>query len=317
MSDFKFLCPKCKQSIACDTSNAGMNVACPSCGANITVPKPPEPEPVPGKLAIRHSAPHAPAAPASATANAPKPTSWGGKPAAAPPPPKKAAWVKPVAIIGGVLVALAIGWFGFGAPYLKKQADEARQKQEEADRQAKAAADAAAAAAALKAAKARIVWTMDATAEIPQFAAAGKIHGVNFKVESVVFQNGVVKLTQTNPSVCQISFSLPAKTMDAIAGKSFNYLPNDTNESNRPPAVNLVWKEETSKTFGKFQTNKDYLLKLEFGDKDNGNVPGGIYLCLPDAEQSFVAGTFVATPPLLPGQKPPVVAAKSAPRKKK
>ena len=41
MSDFKFSCPACGQHISCDTSNAGMTVACPACQTALTVPQPP------------------------------------------------------------------------------------------------------------------------------------------------------------------------------------------------------------------------------------------------------------------------------------
>ena len=46
-----------------------------------------------------------------------------------------------------------------------------------------------------------------------------------------------------------------------------------------------------------------------FGQATNGHMPGRIYLCLPDPDKSFVAGTFDAkilirkTPP--PGKRPP------------
>ena len=40
---------------------------------------------------------------------------------------------------------------------------------------------------------------------------------------------------------------------------------------------------------------KDYSLVLEFGEPTKKGLPGKIYLCLPDEEKSFVAGTFVAT----------------------
>jgi DNA-directed RNA polymerase subunit RPC12/RpoP len=39
MSEFKFSCSACGQKILCDTTHAGMQIACPSCKATITVPK--------------------------------------------------------------------------------------------------------------------------------------------------------------------------------------------------------------------------------------------------------------------------------------
>jgi hypothetical protein len=41
VSDFKFSCPSCGQHISCDTSNAGMSIACPACQTVLTVPQAP------------------------------------------------------------------------------------------------------------------------------------------------------------------------------------------------------------------------------------------------------------------------------------
>lgn len=38
MSDHKFKCPACGQSIACDAAGAGQSISCPSCQAALTVP---------------------------------------------------------------------------------------------------------------------------------------------------------------------------------------------------------------------------------------------------------------------------------------
>ena len=40
--------------------------------------------------------------------------------------------------------------------------------------------------------------------------------------------------------------------------------------------------------------NEGYALTLELGKADKGKSPGKIYLCLPDAEKSYLAGTFTA-----------------------
>lgn len=47
MSDFKFSCPACGQHIVCDTSNAGMTIACPVCQTALVVPQPPAAAPAP------------------------------------------------------------------------------------------------------------------------------------------------------------------------------------------------------------------------------------------------------------------------------
>jgi hypothetical protein len=39
---------------------------------------------------------------------------------------------------------------------------------------------------------------------------------------------------------------------------------------------------------------KKYAMRLQFKEKQNGALPGDIYLSLPDDSKSFVAGTFMA-----------------------
>ena len=38
MSELKFPCPKCSQTIVCDTANIGASLSCPSCHQAVTVP---------------------------------------------------------------------------------------------------------------------------------------------------------------------------------------------------------------------------------------------------------------------------------------
>ena len=60
------------------------------------------------------------------------------------------------------------------------------------------------------------------------------------------------------------------------------------------PRVVLQWKNEQQEPAKQDFTN-GYALKLAFGQPAEGRMPGKIYLCLPDEEQSVVAGTFDAT----------------------
>jgi len=48
-------------------------------------------------------------------------------------------------------------------------------------------------------------------------------------------------------------------------------------------------------------------MRLEFGALSKGKLPGKIYLCTPDAEKSYVMGTFnaVVTKPKPPPAQPP------------
>jgi hypothetical protein len=180
---------------------------------------------------------------------------------------------------------------------VKEAVEKAKQQQEEAVRQAaaqqKAAADAAAAAAArLKASKA--TWRMDlAAAEFPERRASGKLHAEDFKVEAVVFLAGSLTLRQDSGLSRQFVISVPVKPGESLMGKSFQVTPTD---SEPQPRIVLNWKDETGKRPGAQTFTKGYALKLEFGTLADGRLPGKIYLCLPDDEQSYVAGNFEIGP---------------------
>jgi hypothetical protein len=332
MSDFKFSCPKCGQSILCDTSNAGMQIPCPACQNSLTVPPPPPAVPAAGgKLSINKTAhAHPPPPPAGAAPDAPKPA-WGAK--AAPPPPKKTSVLAIVALVCSLLggigaipgiicghlarariardrslkgaglalagliisylsLVLIIGWFGFGAPYLKKLADQKAAQEAEAARQAEEQAKAAR-AAEIAAAKRRAGWNLDlSAADFPDRPASGKIHAVNFTVEAVLLSGSSVVFEQTNGSSRVLQLSSLLKPGESYTNRSFNIATNDTN---RVPKITLAWKDPGAPKAGNQIFTNGYAMKLEFGSVADGVLPGRIYLSLPDPEQSYVGGNFAIT----------------------
>ncbi|MDB6020321.1 MAG: hypothetical protein JWQ04_178 [Pedosphaera sp.] len=312
MSDFKFACPKCSQSIICDTSNAGMQIPCPVCQTPITVPKP-QPAapavPVAGKLTINKTA-HAHSAPPPGAANAPAKPAWGAR-AVAPPPAKKKFPIVPIAVVCGILVALAVGWFAFGAPYLKQQAEKKKQAEEEA---ARAAVEQARIAEEAAQAKRKPTWKSDlANVQFPNRPAVGKHHGTDFTVENAVYSSGSLVLVQTSGSPHQFLISVPLKSGETLSGKSFNV--EATNTVNQPRVV-LSWRDDPAKPPGTLTFAKGYSLKLEFGTTADGRLPGKVYLCLPDPDQSYVAGTFEIGPKNPAGQSPAAGSANPASRRR-
>lgn len=76
-------------------------------------------------------------------------------------------------------------------------------------------------------------------------------------------------------------------------GKSFEVRPKRS-FGVQVPHVHVGWKVP-KETLPKTQAFVDgYTMRLQFGPSRNGQVPGQIYLCLPDKEKSFLAGTFTA-----------------------
>jgi outer membrane lipoprotein-sorting protein len=113
MPDFKFSCPQCGQHIECDTSYAGVQIACPICNQAIVVPQPPG----------VHAAPPAPIAMSGPGSRIPA----GGQrfAGAQTPVPQKSNTLRNVLVIVAVVVVLAAlgvgGWMGY-SKYAAKQA---------------------------------------------------------------------------------------------------------------------------------------------------------------------------------------------------
>ncbi len=295
MSDFKFPCPKCGQNILCDVSNAGMQIPCPGCQTMLTVPPAPPAVPTVARLSINKTA-HHPPPPAPGAANAPAKPAWGAKVA-----PVKAKRKFPTAAIGSVVALLAAGaiaWFVFGAPYFKARAEEQKKAADLAAQQAEEKRKADEEAARPKPPKP--VWKLDlANTPFPDRPAAGKEHGVDFTVETVLFQNGFLTLRQDSGSSRQFVISVPLKSGETLPGKSIDIAATNILAQ---PRIALNWKEDPGKPPGAQNFTKGYAMKLEFGAAADGNIPGKIFLAVPDAEQSFVAGNFEIGPRKPAGQ---------------
>jgi hypothetical protein len=197
----------------------------------------------------------------------------------------------PIIVVVAILAVAAIGWFGFGAPYLAKQA---KQKQDALEAQQKAEQETKEAAAEAARAK-KASWKLDlAGAKFPERHASGKHNGADFTVENTVFQGGALVLLQTTGTPRQFVISIPLKTGETLSGKTFNVASTATNAVQ--PRVVLNWRDDPAKAPSKETFAKGYAMKLEFGTLADSKLPGKIYLCVPDAEQSFVAGNFQIGP---------------------
>jgi hypothetical protein len=131
-----------------------------------------------------------------------------------------------------------------------------------------------------------IAWTLDlAKAMFPEATAAGSIHGSGFVCERTTVQGGTLSLRQgqTWPPDLGITLLLNWRPGEELSGKTIEITPNHP----RRPRIVLRWKDEQQESATETIRN-GYALKLAFG------LPGRIYICLPDAARSFIAGTFEA-----------------------
>jgi hypothetical protein len=82
------------------------------------------------------------------------------------------------------------------------------------------------------------------------------------------------------------------KPGESVQGKSFQINPKDTAVASPTPQIHINWQEQGASAPKATAFSDQYAMKLEFGQTAAGKLPFKIYLCLPDKEHSYVAGTF-------------------------
>lgn len=268
MSEFKFACPVCGQHITADSKDTGSQISCPTCFRKIVVP------PSSGEAKFVLSA---------SEANKPRPTQT------TPPPmegmerqPAKT----PISIALIVLVVLACGAgatvFALRGRFHSKPGSGSTGANAETNQTGTAGqpevvrADYAGSN----------LWTLDlAEAEIPDMPLAGSLRHEAFTLDRAT-------LTASNLTLrgqMDLSFNIYFfnRQAEELSGKTAEVKPTDTTA----PRVVLHWKDQKreSRTF-----RNGYAMKVEFGPVANGDIPGKLFICLPDESKSWIAGTFNA-----------------------
>ena len=90
----------------------------------------------------------------------------------------------------------------------------------------------------------------------------------------------IVNTAPPLPTSLELSRSVPNGEQDAPLGTQGTPGTGDL-PPNAPPKTDIL-------------LGGDYAMKLEFGKRKGDVLPGKIYLCFPDKEQSYVAGEFEA-----------------------
>jgi len=136
-----------------------------------------------------------------------------------------------------------------------------------------------------------VLWMLNLdAATIPDSPAAGRIHGQDFIVEHANFQNGtlVLRTGLRGPVDFGIVISFYTVPVEALVAQTFNITTN----TEKATHVTLCWNNSMSA--GRVSFYSGYAMRLEFGVVMNNHLPGKIYLCTPDAEKSYLLGTFNA-----------------------
>jgi len=272
MSEFKYACPVCGQHMKCDSSHSGTVMECPTCFQKITAPQAPATDDP--KFIIT----------GTKVGERPIPAAVADAGAAPAPMPEKSSPLPAIIFIVLVCVAGAV-LFVYRGKIFKSS-----------DRQASPVANATGgqptpvkppkpAVVAPPADDARWMLTLDAAA-IPNLPAAGRIHGRDFICDRANLQGGALTLRDAADLGATINFGsvLP----EALAGQSINVATN----AEKAARVILRWKEGNLSLRENFTNG--YALRIEFGLPDNNHLPGKVYLCMPDAEKSYLTGNFDA-----------------------
>lgn len=265
MSEFKFACPVCGQHMMCDASQGGTVMDCPTCFQKIVAPQAPAEG---SKIILTGS-------------------KLVDKKIPVPIPDASVRVEKPFP--AGAVLALVIFGLCAGAAafiYFRPQKPSAPPPPE--------------IAAVTNAPKPVVAappaddnnWSLTlGTNGITDTPVAGRIHGQDFLMERSAFANGTLTLRSGTRGPldfgCSINFSGAAA--ESLAGKSLNIIA-DTNKAAR---VTLHWKDEAGK-IQREHYDMNYAMRLEFGPLANNRLPGKIWLCTPDAEKSYLLGTFNA-----------------------
>lgn len=259
MSEFKFACPVCGQHITCDSTVGGSQMECPTCFRNIVAPH--APKDGHSKLVLS----------GSEAGQRPRPGMVSG-------PTQALAGSRrfPIATVTCVIVLLALV---AGAVVFR-------------DKLLPATSPPLPAAAPASPVAPDPNWTLALAGQsIPDAPVRGRINGHVFALSRTTVQGGTLNFRQgaTWPPDLGVTVHLFANQGEDLAGKTVNIEPTRTNA----PRLTLRWKDEQGKAATR-TLRQGYALRVEFGKVKHGQLPGKIYLCIPDAPHSWVAGTFAA-----------------------
>jgi hypothetical protein len=143
------------------------------------------------------------------------------------------------------------------------------------------------------------VWTLDITkARIPSGRANGAISGTNFVPDSArvdpVGNAQVLRLLQGQLLAPdrEVMVYLHLKAGEKLGGQTLNISQDMAGTG--VPQVTKRWKNNPKFAPQYKSFTSGYAMRLELGEQANGSVSGKIFLALPDADQSVVAGNFTA-----------------------
>jgi len=143
------------------------------------------------------------------------------------------------------------------------------------------------------------IWTLDvAAARVPQGDVRGLISGHYFsQVDAIVsVGNGGILFSFVEgyapPYERSVAFTTLMKPGESLDGKTWTVTKDD------PASGMTVTKQWLDRNGGGRQQKaykSGFVLKVELGKPSGGQIPGKVYVALPDPEKSVIGGNFVAS----------------------
>jgi hypothetical protein len=128
---------------------------------------------------------------------------------------------------------------------------------------------------------------------VPATAASGHLKGMSFTPDRIELEGKRLLFRQGKEffADASVEIMLDAKVKPSD-GVKFVVKPSQRWTENIP---RLIVSTKKDKEFADMKfVNEGYAMTLELAKQEKGKSAGKIYMCLPDAEKSYVAGTFTA-----------------------
>jgi hypothetical protein len=268
MSEFKFACPVCGQHMMCDSSQSGSVMDCPTCFQKITAPQAPASD---GQKFILTG---------TKVGERPPPKTVTINPIAAPAKNPLPAILLLMVFIGAAVAGVFVLRGKIFGSSSGAQTNAVSEK----------APTPKYVVVAPPASDTNWTLNLDSRTNFPDAPPAGRIHALDFIVERANFQNGILTLRAGARGPldfgCTINFS--GAQAETLSGQTIHVSTN----ADTAARVTLHWKNDADS--GRDNFTNGYAMRLEFGALANNRLPGKIYLCTPDAEKSYLMGTFNA-----------------------
>ena len=279
MSEFKYACPVCGQHMKCDSSQSGTVMECPTCFQKITAPQAPENDD--SKFIIT----------GRKVGDRPIPAAVADSKRAPTPAPQAKSSLPIMALII-LLCAAAVALFAFHGSIFKFAGGPAPEPvPSPAPKPVSLPLPPPPKPVYVAPSANDVFWMLNLdAATIPNSPAVGRIHGQDFIVNHADFRNSTLILRSGVEGLLDngIAFDFGGAQAEALVAQSINVSTNNEATAH----VTLIWRNNANA--GRIIFNRGYAMRLEFGVLMNNHLPGKIYLCTPDAEKSYLLGTFDA-----------------------